>query len=136
MEKLTEKHPQETAYILRITKMLSEGKVKEAIAYYKEDTERQPDLETAITALEKLLDILTEGAYTLVYSMREHTDTSGSESGKYIADKYFQELNAVINELQDYKLGNNSPGDQEIMTEMMKDIPSPISGLDLKDNDD
>ena len=114
--------------------------------------------------------------------MREYSDTEGSEIGKYIADKYFQELNDVINELQDYKLGryyecrvtdengkpyefytpprgipkistigtrinetvvdllyklgNNRPGDHEIMTEMMKDMPSPISSLDLTENDD
>ena len=88
---------QEMFYLHKAGKALADGKVKESLDYYGEDSSGAIELAMFVDGLEKLLNVVTEGCYTVTGV----SDRENSDSTKW--GRYTMELNALRNQMIDLK---------------------------------
>ena len=82
--------------LFRAGDVLEKGQIKECMEYRHEDPGDAPDLASAVQELERLLDVVTDGAYSFI--------TSGNLSeafGNSVWTQYGLELQAIHNHLVD-----------------------------------
>ena len=96
---LVKKHFQEVHHALYCAWIIREGKTEESIRAYfhsEEDLKDAPPLERVVAALEKQIDLLTEGNYNKYAS-------SVGTGGRIDDYRYSQEIYDIFSEIKDLK---------------------------------
>ena len=93
---LVPKHYDAVKHALALACLLKEGKIKESVAGFyhtEEEMEKAYDLEKVLTALEKQLNLFTEGEYEAVKAILQDDSHRGLDDHKYwgeIQDIWFE----------------------------------------------